>query len=225
MSFSCQFLRLARFEPAELEVTTLHSGKRSGALRVDMRQGGRLFFTGTAWVANSGSEAMAHDFTARPDIPAPEDVKSFRELYPDAPPSPFFANFENKPINPRAEGDLTPRDPEIEGLFRFQPRAAHEDPFVDALRVCIVLDTYAWLATYGAHPVQGPSPWIAPTLDYYYRFHRPTAAHEWLYMHNRADVAEDSIVSADGQVFALDGTVLASGATQMFCSPRPQQFK
>ena len=52
--------------------------------------------------------------------------------------------------------------PELRGFYRFRPRAHDEDPFVDAARAVILIDTFTWPATYGAHPSPGPSPWIAP---------------------------------------------------------------
>jgi len=89
----------------------------------------------------------------------------------------------------------------------------------------LLIDTFAWLATYGAHPAEGPSPWIAPNLDMYYRFHRPTMDHDWLYLKTRADLAEGGLIAAGGEVRDLEGRLLVSGATQLLCSRRPGQFR
>jgi acyl-CoA thioesterase len=59
----------------------------------------------------------------------------------------------------------------------------------------------------------------------YYRFHRPTMDHEWLYLKTRADRAEDSLIAAGGEVRDLDDRLLVSGATQLLCSRRPEQFR
>lgn len=89
----------------------------------------------------------------------------------------------------------------------------------------ILIDTFTWPATYRAHPIRGPSPWIAPNLDLYVRLHRETSAHEWLYCIGRADLAEAGLIAAHGAVFSPEGKRLASGSTQLLCSPCPPQFR
>ena len=96
---------------------------------------------------------------------------------------------------------------------------------MDAARAVILLDTFTWPATYRAHPSLEPSPWIAPNLDLYVRFHRETVGHEWLYCVGRADLAEDGLIAAHGAVWGLDRKLLATGSTQLFCSRRPEQFR
>ena len=123
-----------------------------------------------------------------------------------------------------SEDDLTRASPSC-GAYRFQPRAVADDPFVDAARAVILLDTFTWPATYRAHPSLEPSPWIAPNLDLYVRFHRETVGHEWLYCVGRADLAEDGLIAAHGAVWGLDRKLLATGSTQLFCSRRPEQFR
>lgn len=225
VSLACHFLRVGKFEPVEIRVESLRSGKRSECLRADLIQDGRTVFTATGWAAHEGQDGMVHDHVPAVDVPRPESLKSFAELYPSRGMHPFMARMTQHPIDPAPEGDLTPREPELKGLFRFQPRATADSPFADGARAMLLIDTFAWLATYGAHPTDGPSPWIAPNLDMYYRFHRPTMDHEWLYLKTRADLAEDSLIAAGGEVRDLDGRLLVSGATQLLCSPRPEQFR
>jgi acyl-CoA thioesterase len=67
--------------------------------------------------------------------------------------------------------------------------------------------------------------WIAPNLDLYVRFHRDTRPHEWLYSAMRADLAEDGLIAAQGAVWSPGGKLLASGASQLFCAPRPERFR
>jgi acyl-CoA thioesterase len=225
VSLSCQFLRVGKFEHVEIRVESLRRGKRSECLRADLIQDGRTVFTATGWAAHEGQEGMVHDYVPEIDVPQPDSLRSFEEMHPSRSPHPFIARMAQHPIDPVPESELTPRDPELESLFRFRPRATAEDPFVDAARAMLLIDTFSWLATYPAHPADGPSPWIAPNLDFYYRFHRPTMAHEWLYLKVRADLAENSLISAGGEVRDLDGRLLVSGATQLLCSRRPEQFR
>jgi hypothetical protein len=147
------------------------------------------------------------------------------ELRPERPQHPFFLNFEQRPIDWVPEDDPTPGEPELRGLYRFRPRALDGDPFVDAARALILIDTFTWPATYRAHPSKEPSPWIAPNLDLYVRFHRETTAHEWLFGLGRADLADAGLIAAHGAIWSPDRKLLASGSTQLFCSRRPERFR
>jgi acyl-CoA thioesterase len=224
VSYVCQYVSVARFDAVNLHVESLRLGKRSEALRVSMLQGDQLVLTAQVWAMNE-SEGMVHDFSDAGEIPEPSTLKSMEELVPGRPLHPFFLNFEQRPVGWIPEDDLTPGAPELRGFYRFRPRAVAEDPFVDAARAVILLDSFTWPATYRAHPSLEPSPWIAPNLDLYVRFHRETTRHEWLYCVARADLAEGGLIAANGAVWGADRKLLASGATQLFCSPRPQQFR
>lgn len=113
-------------------------------------------------------------------------------------------------------------EPEISGFFRLSPTARHDDAFVDAARIFVLVDTYAWLATYPAHPSASGSLWIAPNLDFYYRFHRSSTAEDWLYLKTRADLAEDGFIAAEGEVRDRHGRLIARGVSQLMCYPRPK---
>lgn len=225
VSLSCQFLRVAKFEPAQIRVQQLRSGKRSACLRADLMQDDRVVFTATGWVAADGQVGMEHDYVPREEVPQPEALRSYEDVYPGRGTHPFTGRMARYPIEPAPDGDLTAREPELKSLFRFRPRAKAENPFVDSARAMLLIDTFSWLATYPAHPGKGPSPWIAPNLDFYYRFHRPTTEHEWLYLKSRADLAEDCLIAAQGEVRGLDGRLLTTGSTQLLCSHRPEHFR
>jgi acyl-CoA thioesterase len=224
VSYACQYLSVARFEAVELAVESLRAGKRSEALRVTMTQDGRAILTAQVWAADENA-GMVHDRVPVPDLPDPDGLKNMEALRPDDPLHPFFSNFEQRPIGWIPFEDLTPGEPEERGFFRFRPRACADDPFVDAARAVILLDTFTWPVTYRAHPSTEPSPWIAPNLDLYVRFHRETVGAEWPYCVGRADLAEAGLIAAHGAVWSPDAKLLATGASQLFCSPRPAQFR
>jgi acyl-CoA thioesterase len=224
ISYACQYVNVARFDAVDLHVESLRAGKRSEALRINMTQGDRLVLTALVWAMNE-NEGMVHDFVPKPDLPDPNTLKKIEELSPERPQHPFFQNFEQRPIGWRPEDDLTPGEPELQGFYRFRPRAVADDPFVDAARALILIDAFTWPATYRAHPSKEPSAWIAPNLDLYVRFHREMAEHEWLYNLGRADLAEGGLIAAHGAIWSVDRKLLASGSTQLFCSRRPDQFK
>jgi acyl-CoA thioesterase len=224
VSYACQYVNVARFDAVELQVESLRRGKRTEALRVTMTQDEKLILTAQIWAVNE-HEGMLHDFVPAPELPGPDTLKRIEELRPDDPPHPFFLNFEQRPIRWVPEDDMTPGEPELQGFYRFRPRAAADDPFVDAARAVILIDTFTWPATYRVHPSKGPLPWIAPNLDLYVRFHRETAQHEWLYCVGRADLAEAGLIAGQGAVWSADRKLLASGSSQLVCYPRPEQFQ
>lgn len=222
ISFACQFLARAQFGPAEIEVQSLRVGKRTEALRADLVQDGKLIMTAQIWAGEDSAPGMAHDFTGAPAFPEPQSLPTYHEVYPDEARHPFLERLGYRPIDPLPHSaDAPVSEPEISGFFQLSPSARHEDAFVDAARIFLLVDTYAWLATYPAHPGSGPSRWIAPNLDFYYRFHRPSMAEDWLHLKVRADLAGDGLIAAEGEVRARDGRLLARGASQLMCYPRP----
>lgn len=223
ISMACQYFRVGRFEPIDLVVTTLKRGKRSDALRIDLIQDTRLIMSSQVWAGATGAPTMEHDYVPEVAIPEPSTVPTYESVYPNRPIHPFMARIESRPINPIADEESAPRAPELSGLYRFRPRAIGNSVFTDYARALILMDTFAWLATYPAHP--GPSPWIAPNLDFYYRFHRSMMDSPWMHMRTRAQLAHDSVISAEGEIRSLDGDLLISGATSLLCSSRPEQFR
>ena len=220
-SMTCHFLRMGKYAPAELRVEKIKPGKRSELLRVELMQDGRALLICHVWGVQDGLSGIEHDDTILADLPDPEEVRTYEEQFPDDPIPPFFQRIEQRPIKAMPGAGDAPRDPELTGFYKFRPRSHADDAFVDAARILLLLDSYGWLAQYPAHPVDGASPWIAPNMDYHYRFHRPTQAADWLHMRVRADVATGGLMSTEGQIHDSAGQLLASGSSQLMCLPRP----
>lgn len=226
VSFACQFLNRATFAPVQIKVQSLRGGKRTEALRVDMEQEGRLIMTAQVWVSAQSAPGMVHDYSSVADLPDPDTLRPYREVYPEEPVFPFLERLGHRPIDPLPHSDDAPvSEPEISGFFRLSPTTRHEDAFVDAARIFVLIDTHAWLATYPAHPTSGGSPWIAPNLDFYYRFHRTSTAEDWLYLKTRADLAEDGFIAAEGEIRDRGGRLIARGVSQLMCYPRPESVQ
>ena len=158
-----------------------------------------------------------------PEMPPWRDLPSMEERK-DADGHAYFRNFERRPVHWDGRQEHVPGEPEMQGWYRFRPRARDADPFVDGARALVLIDTFTWPATYGIHR-DDPSPWIAPNLDLYVRFHRDTTSHEWLFERGRADLAEGGLIAATGEVWSPNRQLLASGASQLYCRPRPEAFK
>ena len=130
-----------------------------------------------------------------------------------APPFPFWDNLEHWPCEWIEDWPPPgPRPPRSDTWFRFRPTATFDDPVVDACRSVVILDTMGWPATTMAHswawPIGAPPPWIAPSLDLHVRFHRATPASDVLFCRCESPLADEGLISAEGRLWAADGTLL-----------------
>jgi acyl-CoA thioesterase len=103
--------------------------------------------------------------------------------------------------------------------LRYRPVATFDDPFANAGRAVVLLDTMSWPAAVQAHPF--PSPYLAPSLDVSVQFHRPAPRSAWLLCDTRAPVATGGLIGSQAQVWSEDGRLVASGASQLLCRPNP----
>jgi acyl-CoA thioesterase len=95
-------------------------------------------------------------------------------------------------------------------------RAIVHAPFVDAGRLLILLDTMNWPAASRAHPL---GKFQAPSLDVAAWFHRPAGGEAWLLSDHTAGIAEGGLIGSTGRVWSAGGRLLASGGTQLLCTP------
>jgi acyl-CoA thioesterase-2 len=116
--------------------------------------------------------------------------------------------------------DRKPGAPRWLEWYRFRPRATFDDPFVDAARSLLLIDTLTWPAA--CQPHVPDSGYIAPSLDVSVRFHRAAPAAEWLLCDAVAPVARHGLIGGAAQVWSPDGTLLASGGGQLLCRPVPR---
>ena len=61
--------------------------------------------------------------------------------------------------------------------------------------------------------------------DHQYRANLSEDWRLWGPGRSRADLAEGGLIAAEGAVHDPAGRLLASGHTQLFCSPRPERFR
>jgi acyl-CoA thioesterase II len=219
-SFVCHFLSVAEFEPVELTVTTLRATKRAASLRVSMTQHGRAILEGLAWVVEDRLTGLVHDDVQMPDVPTPERLKSIDELIAPADRAQrhrFWDNLEVRPLMWVPWSERKPDRPVWREWYRFRPRATFDDPFTDAARAALLIDTMAWPAACRAH---GPDPgYVAPSIDVSVQFHRTAPATEWLLCDASAPVAAHGLIGGQTRVWSPDGHLLASGVGQLLCRP------
>jgi acyl-CoA thioesterase-2 len=221
-SVHCHFLAVGRFEEVELEVEPVRVGKRSESFRVRMLQDGKPLLEGLVRTAASGP-GLVHDVAAMPEVPAPEGLRNGEQLrrdyqLEDRPLFPFWQNLEWRPLDPeRFAGERKASPPVWRQWYRFRPRATFDDPWLDAARMLVLVDTLTWPAAVQPHE---PEPaYTAPNLDVTAWFHRGAPSEAWLLADHACDVAEDGLMGTRARVWSRDGRLLASGGAQLFCVP------
>jgi acyl-CoA thioesterase-2 len=219
-SFSCQFLEAGAFEPAQVRVETLRRGKVAEAASVTLEQAGKRLLVAQVWTV-AQLEGLAHDVSNAPSVPSPEELPPIETLVRpgDPPPHAFWGNLERRPIAWVAPEQRRSEAPVACAWFRFLPRARFDDPFLDAARSLILLDTMSWPAVRNLY-VEQPAV-IAPSLDVSVQFHALAPDSEWLLCETSAEIARDGLIGFRSRVWSRERQLLASGAGQLLCRPAP----
>ena len=221
-SFTCQFLGVGAFAPADVRVVPQRSARTAESLRVTLAQNERAFLEAQVWTVDD-ARGMEHDFARMPTVAAPDALAPFEELEGPArrPGFPFWQNLEGRPTAWVPREQWQPGEPAGCTWYRYRPESRFSDPFVDAARALLLIDTLSWPAACRAHREED-NPWMAPSLDVAVRFHRPAPSSEWLLVEARADVATDGLIGFHNRVWSEDGRLVASGGGMLLCRPRPE---
>ncbi|HEV7887906.1 MAG TPA: thioesterase family protein [Acidimicrobiales bacterium] len=218
-SLLCHFVGVAEFAPVDLAVTTLRSAKRAESVRVSMTQQGQPVLEALVWTVADDLAGIVHDAAPAPGVPAYDDLRPADELRPpEAPRFAFWDNIEQRAVDYVVDWDnRVAAEPEFMGWLRFRPQATFEDPYVDAARLAIVVDTLQWPAAARGH--DGSMDFVAPSLDLACLFHRPPADEPWLLVRATSPAADGGLVGGTACVWDAAGRLLASGSQQMLCRP------
>jgi acyl-CoA thioesterase-2 len=157
-----------------------------------------------------------------PTVPPPESLRSLEELIPEEQRKPrfvFWENLEARPLHFVPWAERTAGAPAYQEWYRFRPRATFSDPFADAARSLLLIDTMVWPACCRAYPGPNDLRFIAPSLDVNVQFHRLAPSSEWLLVEASALVANDGLVGGQARVWSEGGQLLASGGSHLLCRP------
>lgn len=219
-SIYCQFLRVAKFEHVEARVTVLQRGRRSESIRVTLIQDDKPVLEGLVRTALSGP-GLEHDERRAPDVPRPETLPTADELRkPGAPRFAFWDNIEARVLSPeRLDPDRGALPSHWLEWYRYRPVATFTDPFLDAARALILIDTLGWPAVWLRHPKPA---YLAPSLDVAVFFHTPFGDSEWLLAEQESPIGSGGLIASTGRVFAAEGRLVASGGAQLLCVDAPR---
>lgn len=216
-TLTTHFLRSPQFAPVDLEVEVLHAGRRSESLRVAMSQGGKRMLECLVRTAAEGP-GLTHGAPA-PAAPEPQDLKRFEDYFETPPPRfAFWSNLDTRPTDPGRMNWGPVRAPRLLDWYRFISPERFEDPWLDAGRLALLVDSMGWPAASQPHP---RSEFIAPSIECSVAFHDFAAESVWLLCEQVSPIAVSGLVAAHGKVWSQDGRLLASGSTQMMCAPVP----
>lgn len=213
-SFYCHFLSSPAFAPVDVEVALLKRGSRAESLSVAMTQQGKPILQAFVKTAKEGP-GYAHQHPSMPDVPPPEKVDAYEYVPASGRPAfRFWENVERRRIVAEEED----RSPVVREWTRFRPKACFEDPFLDAARSLILLDTFGFPA---AHQRYRSWDYLAPNLDTSLWLHRFNPACEWLLVDHECTVAADGLMGVSGRIWDTEGALLATGAAQLCCIENP----
>jgi acyl-CoA thioesterase II len=214
VSLACHFIKVARFEPVEMRVTSSRPSARAESLRVSMTQGEEPILDALIWTAaDAGSTGRC--WTPAPEIPRPADVPTLEELAAAQgfPALPFWKNIEIRTLQGPAASSEEPQEPVVVAWNRFRPQAVFADPWVAASRALVLIDVHQFPAVTRGF-ARSELTFMAPSLDLYVAFHGHAPDDEWLLSESRGLVCADGLLAGGARVWSSEG-LLASGGQQM----------
>lgn len=218
-SISCHYLSRASFDVVDIEVRTVRTSRRAESLSALVTQRGIPVLSALVWTVADGMPGPRQRLVGAPDVPAPAladeivlDPEAADRLQTAATATgPFWRNIELRPVpfeQNRSEGL------QIHSWVKFRPRACFDDPWVDACREVICVDTAILPVVVAALPGHR---FVAPSIDLYVAFHARPPAEDYLLTSAQSTAAGGGLVSGTAQTHSADGTLTASGASQFLC--------
>jgi acyl-CoA thioesterase len=208
--------------PVEVDVTTVRRGRTMSQLAATVRNVDAP--AGLTMVAAFGAARQGFAFTelTPPDVPPPDDLRSFRAPLPDGidfewdhDPFPFWEQvMQSRPAIGRAPWEpWVERPAEVAYWYRFDEPPLVESGDLDVAGLVVMGDTMPGSIGQRVPPVD--SPWFAPSVDY--TMHVLGDAHpDWLLAHMRARHAGDGYASIDAALWDMHAQPrLVAYATQL----------
>ena len=217
VSLHVHYLRVARFESVVVEANLVHAGQRAESIQVTMSQQGKPILTALVRTAALG-QGLVHDATTPPEVADPETLPRAEELRAsESRHFAFWDNYERRVLQPDSwRTPPLPQPPHWLEWFRHRTPLDASDPFLDACRATVLIDTLCWPAAWRHHL---PEHVIAPSLDLRVWYYRP-APGEWLLADARSPLADAGLVAGSCNIWDEQRRLVASGGGQMLCVAR-----
>lgn len=199
-SFSGHYLRVPAFGKADIIVDCVKDGKQAAAYQVRLLQQDTLMTQALVWTSRQG-HGLCHQLLPLPPHWVPLAQAGAR---PPAGNMRFWENLDIRGLK-NSEGRYS-------HWYRFIPDVDTEDPYVDAARSLILIDSMQWPARY--YMESEPPLYVAPSLDLYVQFHRFNPHSQWLFSDALSLSAGHGLVGGSATVWDERGQLLASGGSQ-----------
>lgn len=218
-AFSCHYLNVPELDEVAIEVRVLRTSPRARSMQLSMVQGSTPILEALVWTTADSDEGLQHEIATMPDVAPPEEVPQWNPREGEPVPDdlvPFWLNMDARMIGWQVGQRWEDREqgpPFRTEWNRFRPRSTFDDPYVDAARSLILIDTLmlpAAMMTYTE-----PMSHVGFSLDLSVWFHRFAGDHEWLLCEAVSPLAERGLVAGTARVWTRDGRLVASGGQQM----------
>jgi acyl-CoA thioesterase-2 len=220
-SIHVHYLRVAEFAGVEVLVTPLAQGRRAESFRATVSQAGKPIIEAMVRTA-AKADGLAHDDTGPASAPPPESLPSRAQLPATSkrPVHKFWGNFEEiRCVDPeRYREDRPVAAPRFREWYKLRCAEGFVDPFLDAGRSLLMIDTLTWPAAAQAH---AEPKFIAPSLDVSVWFHASAPNDPWLLADGHAPIAAEGLIGTHGSTYDRSGRLLATGGAQLLCVPAP----
>ena len=218
-SYFCHYLNPGvSGQETEIQVTTLRKSRTTHAMRIEMSQDGGAILEALVW-AITPRGGLDYSHAQMPEVLGPEGLRSGEEIHaPDKNPFAFWQNLESRPVTWTGRWDERPiMHPLWRAWNRFRPTPTFDDPFVDACRSLVLIDTMLYPAA--AITQEGVFPFMAPSMDLAVRFHAAAPNSEWLLSSTETPVAVEGLLGGYAAVWSEDKRLIATGGQQMIVKP------
>lgn len=217
LSLSCHFLSAPKLDAVQLLVTSLRKTRVAESLRVTMLQADKPVVELLVWCGEP-VEGYAHEDARMPEVPAWEGLPAHETQQGVPGFQTLWQHLEHRPCGPlhwQHPGQAA--EPRQRDWIRLRDFPEGADPFLDAGRYAVVLDSFTWPAA--AHAYAGDSRFIAPTLAFSIELQRRSAS-PWLLSDAYAPCATDGRITIHNRLWSPDGKLLATGNGTLICRPR-----
>lgn len=218
LSFTCHFLSVPQLGEVDISVASAKRTRNAESLTFSMSQNGKLIIQGMAWTGREVDGYMHDDFTM-PKVPHYESLKSTADIAGALVSDGLWVNLEQRPVKGNTHWLLEKSEAAVQrDWLKFATDELDEDPYLNAGRYLVLLDSYGWPAAARRHV--GDPRYIAPTLSLTVDFHRMHDSH-WMLLDSHGPLSEAGYMKIQNSLWSEDGKCLATGMATLMCRPRP----